>query len=465
MGTPYLLFLDHRAQGSLWAWRRGLVRAAAGEAELARWFAAHPGVRVRLLLHLAEESFAVETLPRLSRRDRAAVLARRAGQLFADASSILTQTLTQTAREERLLWLALPSTALPEWCSTLFRAHRIRLAGLYSIPLLCGPFMADLLSDETAPALCMTLHGTFLRESLIVGRQTLFSRLVPIENPSFATICGEAEKLKRYLENRHRFLREEIQSLHLVTDTPMPGHPPGFRLVTHSPRALAERLNCAVQDSAVRQDSAVHKDCADKTDEADRLFLAYLATRPPKQGFAPPDVLATASGAWRRPLAWMAAAGGALLCVCALSFGFMRREEARTLAHEIARLGTEIASLKAASDQEHARLAQAQERHAMRTRPCPYREALALLGQTLEAHPGVTLNRLSWHCDFPERLALEGGAAAEAFAAFSRGPADGKVRLEILEAPATPPGSAFRARLLWSAPKENRQDQGAKEGG
>ncbi|MDR3352551.1 MAG: hypothetical protein LBO00_06040 [Zoogloeaceae bacterium] len=447
MRTQFLLLLEQEA--ALWEWRRdGLFRAALGEAELGRWCAAHPGLCLRFLVNSAEEAFAVETLPRLAGRDRATVLARRRKQLFPDASCVLTQTLAQSAHEEQILWTALPRSVLPDWLLPLLSAHRLRSAGFYSVSQLSGPLAATLLGKAAAQeaALLFTLHdGGWLRESLVLQGQVLFSRLVPCRDPSATTLREEAEKLKRYLEGRHRFLREGIRHLVLIADPPMPENLPDFHLVTASPQTLIEQAqhlrnpqkNCRPQD--------------DPSAGYARLFLTLLATRSPRQGFPLAEEMPDA-----RQQFWARAAGlaGMALCLCGLAAGSVWYTQAQAQKVENARLAANIQAQRQAAATVGERPAPAAERLrqtlATFAHPCSHRAALTRVAGMLAAHPDIFLTRLAWQCDASASLTLEGVAAATAFAAFVETLAQHGPPPEILTLPAAPDG-VFRLRLAWEA--------------
>ncbi len=407
MGAQHLLLLDSHQLG-LYRWHQGELQeqarhplGSAGQAALARWLEAHRDTQLRLLANLAEEGFQVETLPYLRGKDRRVVLERRQAQHFFGTPYVLETSLghLQTHRkEERVLLAALTQPALLEpWLQLLQQGH-IPFAGLYSMPQLTGT-LCRLLDLPLERCLVLTVHPHGLRQSLVMGGETVFSRLTPLADSSIAGMAGsiaaEAHKLHQYLTSQRLIGRDEQltvcplvqqRALEAVGRTCLSQGPLVFQPLELG--QAASRLGCRW----VPEDSL-----------ADPLFLHLLASHPPRHQFAPAllrqDYLLARLRRGLLGLGLIILAGGLLLLGRELnSIRLMQGEQARMEA-AAGKLQTEYGQLLAgipglSLDQEQLRrLLDQYDR--MRQRQAPS-QAMVVLSHALDGVPEARLERLFW---------------------------------------------------------------------
>lgn len=86
----------HRGQISL----ASHLTPADGPPALANWLHGHPGAGCTLLVDLPDESYHLEALPLVGRRDRSALIARRQAQLRLDTPYITHQSLGRSAEAQ-----------------------------------------------------------------------------------------------------------------------------------------------------------------------------------------------------------------------------------------------------------------------------------------------------------------------------------------------------------------------------
>lgn len=419
MGAQHLLLLDSHQLG-LYRWHQGELQEqarhpldSAGQAALARWLEARPDTPLRLLANLAEEGFQVETLPYLRGADRRAVLERRQAQHFFGTPYVLETSLghLQTHRkEERVLLAALTQPALlTPWLQLLQRGH-IPFAGLYSLPQLTGT-LCRLLDLPQERCLVLTVHPHGLRQSLVMGGETVFSRLTPLADSSIAvSIAAEVPKLHHYLASQRLIGREEQltvcplvhhQDLEAVTRTCLSQGP-----LVLQPLELglaSSRLDCRW----VPEDSL-----------ADPLFLHLLARHPPRQQFAPAPLLQDYQRARlrRRGLGL-----GSAILIIALLFLSWTLHGIGLLQAEQAHLEAEASKLQARHGQQQAGipglklepLRQLLERHERLQQQQTPGQTMAILSRALDGEPEIRLNRLLWQDEGGQcSLTVEGSLPA-----------------------------------------------------
>lgn len=418
MTTRHLVLLDAHAL-TLYVWQRAQLtlvqQFAPGEAGQAAWLAwlqAHPDCELLWLANLAEEGFHVETLPYLRGRDRDTVLARKLAQHFFNTPLTLAQSLGHLhghRKEERVLLAALTQPALLEPWLNAMRNARTPLAGIYTLPQLTGR-LCRLLELPADSCLLLTLHPHGLRESLVMGGEAVFSRLTPLPDSSIAgmaaSIASEAHKLHQYLCSQRYIARDEVLTVcplvprqaRAAVEAACPDIGP-LRFRIADLEAAAQRIGLATPPTAVY---------------ADLLFLHLLATRRPRQQFAPAP--------WRHAhriarLRYGLVAGG-LTILCA---GLLWLGREILIAHQLRAETAHMATLAARQHAEFARLAQqlpgpAQDPETLRQlladydalrrqqdTPC---RAMRALSHALDAAPAVRLERLHWECD-RQRSSLE----------------------------------------------------------
>jgi len=290
MPTSRLLYLSAH-QMTAFRWQAGVLTGEglfetteAGVEQFASYLAQHPSSIFSLLANVAEQGFQIDTIPFLRGADRQAIIRRKLGQLFFNATLTASHSLghqKSRRKDERVLLTALTNTAFFEpWLKAINEAGA-SLSGLYSLPLL-----APLLLKKTGLAeercLLLTVQDQSIRQSYFEKGELHFSRLTPLHNSSIGGIAQafstEAIKLQQYLASQRLIGRNQPITAHILT------HPNALKAI---------QANCADTET-LTFDILDIEDCAHgigmKTlpldTHCESLFLHLLAASPPGIQFA-----------------------------------------------------------------------------------------------------------------------------------------------------------------------------------
>jgi hypothetical protein len=159
-----------------------------------------------VLADLAGEDFHEEQVPYVRGADREAVVARRLAQRYRDTRLATALSLGQVVagerRNERLLLASFTNTQqLAPWLDALEEA-RVRLSGVYSVPLL-APALAAAMGARESRLLLVTPNRAGLRQCYIDQGRLRFARLertvemVPQALAMF--VRSETHRLAQYL--------------------------------------------------------------------------------------------------------------------------------------------------------------------------------------------------------------------------------------------------------------------------
>ena len=237
-----------------------------------------------LVTNLAEEGFQQETIPFVQGRDREAIVQRKLSQTFMGASLSVAVPLgheKNTRRNERLLLMALTSSATLEPWLLALRATESRLVGIYSLPLLTDSIFAALKLPK-ARSLFVTVQDNTVRQSFIDQGRLVFSRLAPITNSSIGgmaqNVVSEIIRLQQYLQTQRLIQRNETIDVHLLLHTT--AH------AALSPDLLPPTLRLqSIELGAAAKALGFHDVLPDSRAQA--LYLHTAAQHPPRQQFAP----------------------------------------------------------------------------------------------------------------------------------------------------------------------------------
>lgn len=373
---------------SAWSWRPRRLQALAdfpddarGHAAFADFLAQRRGESYALLADLADEMLQTVEIPRLGRRDRAALIARRLARHFPETP---LRCATPAGRapaggdSEILLLHALPSPQrLAPWLTALagIDLGRLHTAGQFAAPLLAQ------LAPGEATALLVVCHARRLRITCLAAGHPRFSRLLPQRDDLPGAIADEAERLLRYLLE---------QRLH-QRGRPLP-------VCVLAPAALLAELSRrwpAGGELALRPVAAADS----------RAFeLQLLARRPPPTGIPLGHPRRMPIAAW---LDRLLVAGGATALAGALAFAGSRLQLARQMDAETrdfngerAQLAARLAmvpAISAAPPLDAAGLRRLDEVRARlerrRQAPAP---AFHRLSRLLDTLPAIGIERLDW---------------------------------------------------------------------
>lgn len=280
-----LLHLDSDGL-SAWAWRHGRLQALGqfpddpgGHAGFANLLANHAGERLALLVDLPEETLQTIEIPRLGRRDRTTLIARRLARTFPDTpwrGAISLGRDSSAPGSEQILLLALSAPwRLAPWLAQLTEAG-IDLARLQTASQFAGPLLSRL-GAQPATALLVICHRHGFRITGLAAGHPRFSRWVVNDGASpAAAIAGEAGRLHRYL--REQRLHAHGQPLPVCVIAPAPllaelaGHwPSGGELALQPLELSTAAARIGLSAAAGEIDSRA-------------IELQLLASRPPAAG-------------------------------------------------------------------------------------------------------------------------------------------------------------------------------------
>lgn len=222
-----LYFSAHHA--TVFAWRNGVLTLEAafdatnrGAQEFTAYLERQSNRVFVLLANVADESFQLETIPFLHGEDRKAIIARKLGQLFFNASLSTTLSLghqKSRRKDERIMLATLTNDeAFAPWLSAFARTET-PLAGIYSLPLL-GPLLLRRMGLADERCLLLTIQDQSVRQSFLDKGELQFSRLAPLHNSSIGgiaqTFAVEALKLQQYLVSQRILGRHEAVPAYLL---------------------------------------------------------------------------------------------------------------------------------------------------------------------------------------------------------------------------------------------------------
>ncbi len=256
----------------------------AGKQRFANYLARHSKCIFSILANVSEEGFHIEMIPFLRGADRSAIISRKLGQIFFNATLTTSISLgheKSRRKDERIMLAALTNNELfAPWLDALARAG-VALAGIYSLSLL-GPLLLRKLGVSDERCMLLTVQDQSIRQSYLEKGELHFSRLVPLQNSGIGgiaqTFATEARKLQQYLVSQRVIGRQQPIKAYLLADA-------HARQTVEDSCVDSESLSFAIFDT---------EDCAHRcglkglpTDtRCEALFLHLLATAPPRTQFA-----------------------------------------------------------------------------------------------------------------------------------------------------------------------------------
>ena len=289
MKNHFLYLNTHRL--SAYTWQNGSLSREEvfdnnddGLAGFAHYLAPRARDRFALLVNVAEEGHAHETIPFLRGADRTALITRKIGQQFLGSPLAMATSLgyeKNQRKNEKLLLSALTDPAhLEPWLQRL-NAAEVALAGIYSVSQLGGLLLKKLgLSGGRSLLLSMQDHS--IRSTYLVDGQTYFSRMAPLADSSIAgiasTFAAEAGKLHQYLIGQRLIGRDESLPVFIVAH---PSTLPAIEKACPDRGQLSFRL---IDSHTAAGKLGLHTPPEDN--HADVLFMHLLAIAAPRQQFA-----------------------------------------------------------------------------------------------------------------------------------------------------------------------------------
>ncbi|MDX9994314.1 MAG: hypothetical protein RBS28_03245 [Rhodocyclaceae bacterium] len=401
-----VLFLDtshlsaYRVGGGKVEREGSFVADAAGLQAFAAYLAHHRRSLFMLLADVVEEGFQLEDIPFSSGKDRIAIIKRKLAQFFYGTPLSVARSqgrLKTGRRDERLLLMALTQPQQFEaWLDALRTAHA-NLVGIYTVAQL-----VPVLLPANAPSqqLIITQTRSGLRQSFFVDRQLRFSRLTPLatgsSQESAVATSIETAKMHQYLSSQRLIDRDR---------------PLATRVLVHPAQLAALRDRC--RDSAIlrfefadllqeEKRTRLHTPIADS--QADMLFCHLLAKNAPADQFAR-SAERRFYRLWQTRFALRSASAviiaGGLLFAAKLGLDMFGLQESTEQMHQQTRIDQQrydaalqalpkiplsTADLRALVDRYDGVAKRAQG-------PAPL---LTQLSHSLDAFPGIAIERLEW---------------------------------------------------------------------
>ena len=153
-----------------------------GRQNFRRYLAETADIPFYVLVDVFDEEYRQDTIPHVSRRDRQALLKRKAGRLFKDTSYCfykVTGRETGGRRNDRVLLTALANPAvIKQWVALLGEA-KAPLAGICSLPLFTGQLLKPMAGRSDGRRLLVSMQSiSGLRQTYFDNGEFQFSRLV-----------------------------------------------------------------------------------------------------------------------------------------------------------------------------------------------------------------------------------------------------------------------------------------------
>jgi len=226
------------------------------------WVESKPHANFQLLIDHVDEQHAIEKIPRLGLRDRAALIAKRFNQQFRDSefrtSTRIPRLKDESRKEERLVMMALKSSVnFSPWLDVLLQA-KARIS-LMTSPSLLSPQLIKLIAPGES-GLIISHHPAGLRQTLIIDGTVRFSRLARLKAYDGANVRAEILRSIQYLTMTQRLaapvLYDEKFTVWLLEDAIKDAHELPASLVLDSgstvsiKRLKAEQLSMPLVSGA-----------------------------------------------------------------------------------------------------------------------------------------------------------------------------------------------------------------------
>ena len=196
----------------------------AGHQSFRRYLDETADIPFCVLVDLFDEEYRRDTIPHVSRRDREALLKRKAGRFFKDTSCYFYQVAGREIggrRNDRVLLSALTNPpVIRQWLAIMEEA-RVPLAGICSLPIFTEQLLKPIACRSDGRRLVVSLQSiSGLRQTFFDNGEFQFSRLVQLPGGEPAAcspfIRDEVEKIQRYLNSQRPFKPDEPLHIHFL---------------------------------------------------------------------------------------------------------------------------------------------------------------------------------------------------------------------------------------------------------
>ncbi|MEQ1628997.1 MAG: hypothetical protein ABL873_00650 [Gallionella sp.] len=230
-----------------------------------------------LLTDLIEEDFRLEVTPHLTGSNHSALIKRKFDQFYRGTpfqQATVLQRQSTGRRDDEMLFSALtnPSLVTP-WVDILL-AHKVPLAGIYSVPQISLP----LIQDHPSSHLLLITWNKFagLRETYFSSHRLQISRLTPItKGLNFQdAVAEELGRTYQYLKSLSLLPAGQVLDVRIV------GHSNDLiELQTRLPRSEDMRYDFVDLATLAKK---LGSDAQTRDSDANHVFLQQLAAKQPK---------------------------------------------------------------------------------------------------------------------------------------------------------------------------------------
>lgn len=220
-------------QGALAVWisgREGLAEVVRfqddddGIRSFADYVAANNHYVSAILVDVIEEEFVHETVPKIGRRDRRTLIARRVERRFRQTPfrlSMCARKVNKSGDYDVVLSAITNHELIEPWLNSLI-ANEVSLTGIYSVPLIAPNVFSKLFKSKN-PVMFITQHqGQRLRQVFMRDGRTLSARLSKSPQPNGQAyaqfIATEVARSRRYLERSRLLLASEKMDVCVVAE-------------------------------------------------------------------------------------------------------------------------------------------------------------------------------------------------------------------------------------------------------
>ncbi|MFK7964130.1 MAG: hypothetical protein AB8C46_09220 [Burkholderiaceae bacterium] len=182
------------------------LRNSADALAFQAWVESEPEALFQLLVDHVDEQHALESIPKLGLRDRAALINKRFNQQFRDSEFRTTNSLPKqpgdAKKEERIVMMALKSSVnFSPWLEILL-ASKARIGLITSPALLSSQLIKTIAPGQSG--LLISHHPAGLRQTLMIDGTVRFSRLARLKAYDAPNVRAEVLRSIQYLTMTQR---------------------------------------------------------------------------------------------------------------------------------------------------------------------------------------------------------------------------------------------------------------------
>jgi hypothetical protein len=238
-----------------------------------------------MVVDVIEEEFVADTAPKLSLRDRNALIERRLARKFSRTPyriGIHQGRAEKGGTEQEILLCSVSNHELLDpWLQTIER-HKVPLNGIYSVPLLAASLLSRI-TATAANALLLTQHqGTRLRQAFLKNGRLKSARLS--QSPAIGDadygefILTEIQRSRRYLERSRLLSALDGLDVYLIADEGV-----AARVLKSNRGDAAMQLHIVEPGRAAMRLGVAEGVVADHLES---LYLAAVSNRRPTHNYA-----------------------------------------------------------------------------------------------------------------------------------------------------------------------------------